>query len=101
MDLRVYYEKIRKIEAGLPEPFVVIVSHDTPDGGKRGIKTDVPRKLAARLIAEEKAELASPEEAAQFRAEAETKRMTAAEEEMEAATLWRGPQRVPKVGKKS
>jgi hypothetical protein len=73
MDLRVYYQKIRKIEAGLSEPHVVIVSRDTPDGGKAGVKNDVPRALAARLIAEEKADLASPEQTAQFRAEAEAR----------------------------
>ena len=36
---------------------------------KPGVKTDVPRSLAAKLIVEERARLASPEEAAQFRAE--------------------------------
>ncbi len=47
MDLRVYYQKIRKFEAEIPEPFVVLVSRETPDGGKAGVKTDVPRSLAA------------------------------------------------------
>ena len=73
MDLRVYYQKIRKIEAELKDPEVVIVSRETPDGGKRGMKSEVPRSVAARLISDEKADLASPEEAAQFRAEVETK----------------------------
>jgi len=71
MDLRVYYQRIRKIEAGLKDPYAVIVSRETPDGGKRGVKTEVPRALAAKLIAEEKADLATPEESAQFRADAE------------------------------
>ena len=71
MDLRAYYQKIRKIEAGLKEPTAVIISRETPDGGKPGVKTDVPRGVAARLIAEEKADLAAPEESVQFRAEAE------------------------------
>jgi hypothetical protein len=72
MDLRVYYQKIRKIEAGITEPFVVVVSRETPDGGKPGVKADVSRSVAARLVAEEKAELATPEEAAQFRADTES-----------------------------
>lgn len=71
MDLRAYYQKIRRIETGIKESTVVIVSRETPDGGKPGVKVEVPRGLAARLVAEEKAELASPEEASQFRAEVE------------------------------
>ena len=73
MDLRAFYQKIRKIESAISEPEVVIVSRETADGGKRGMRTDVPRSLAARLMAEEKADLATPEEAAQFRAQVEVK----------------------------
>ncbi len=68
MDLRAYYRKIRKIESGIEEPLVVIVSRETPDGGKAGVKAEIPRALAARMIAEERAELATPDEATQFRA---------------------------------
>jgi hypothetical protein len=71
MDLRVYYQKLRKIEAEITEPFVVLVSRETPDGGKPGVKTDVPRIVAARMITEERADLASPEESATFREETE------------------------------
>ena len=69
MNLRVYYQKIRTLEAEIAEPFAVIISRETGDGGKAGVKSDVPRYLAAKLITEEKAELASPQEAAQFRME--------------------------------
>ncbi len=69
MDVRIYFQKLRKIEAAIPEPYVVVVSRETPDGGKPGVKTDVPRSLAAKLIVEDQATLASPEETAQFRAE--------------------------------
>jgi hypothetical protein len=67
MDVRVYYQKIRKIEAELPEPYVVVVSRETGDGGKPGVRTEVPRSLAAKLIVEDQATLATAEEAAQFR----------------------------------
>jgi hypothetical protein len=77
MDVRAYYQKIRKIEGDIPEPYVVVVSRETPDGGKPGVKTDVPRSLAAKLIVEDQAALASPEEAAQFRAEEEGRRQEA------------------------
>ena len=70
MDVRVYYQKIRKIEAEIPEPYVVVVSRETPDGGKPGVMTDVARSLAAKLMVEDQAALASPEEAARFRATA-------------------------------
>ncbi|HML15631.1 MAG TPA: hypothetical protein VK419_01345 [Bryobacteraceae bacterium] len=73
MDLRAYYQKIRRIEAGLRDPSVVIVSRETPDGGRAGVKTQVPRALAARMIVEEKADLATPEEAEEFRASTEAK----------------------------
>jgi hypothetical protein len=74
MDVRVYFQKIRKLEAQILEPYVVVVSRETPDGGKPGVKTDVPRSLAAKLIVEDQATLASPEETAQFRAELEHQR---------------------------
>ncbi len=77
MDLREYYRKIRQVEAGIRDEFVVIVSRATRDGGKAGVKTDVPRSLAAKLIVEEKAELASAEEAARFRRDAESRWKTA------------------------
>lgn len=57
MDLRAYYQKIRKIEAEITEPFVVVVSRATEEGGKAGVKTTVPKRVAAKLIAEEKAVL--------------------------------------------
>jgi hypothetical protein len=73
MDLRAYYQKIRRIEAGIAEAAVVVISRETSDGGRAGVMTDVPRGVAARLIADEKAELASAEEAAEFRASVEKK----------------------------
>jgi hypothetical protein len=73
MDVLAYYEKIRKIEALIEAVFAVVTSRATPDGGRAGVMTELPRTAAARLIADGKADLANPEEAAQFRAEAEAK----------------------------
>jgi hypothetical protein len=73
MDLKAYYQKVRKIEAGIPEAFVVVVSRGTSDGGRQGVRSEAPRAVAARLIADGKADLASPEESAKFRGEAEVK----------------------------
>jgi len=73
MDLRAYYDKIRMIEGLVDAVFAVVTSRATPDGGRAGVKTELPRAVAARFIADGKADLASPEETAQFRAEAEKK----------------------------
>jgi len=83
VDLRIYYQKLRQIEAGLSEPYVVLVSLATPDGGKAGLRTEVPRELAARYIADGKARPASEEEARAFHQEQLTARKEA--ERREAA----------------
>lgn len=67
MDLRAYYRKVREVEATIPSEHVVLVSLATPEGGKPGIRTEAPRAIAARLIAEGRARLASEEEQAEFR----------------------------------
>lgn len=66
MNLRSYFQKIREIEQSLREPFVVVVSQETSDGGMRGLLTEVPKYLAARMIADGRAELASEEEGRDF-----------------------------------
>jgi hypothetical protein len=58
MNLRAYYQKIRDLERSLLEPFVVVMSRETPDGGKEGVLTEVPRLLAARMIVDGRAVLA-------------------------------------------
>jgi len=69
MDLRAYYRKIRALEASIETADAVVVSQETPDGGKAGMMTEVPRLLAARLVVEEKARLATEEEASRFAAD--------------------------------
>ena len=66
MDLRAYYGKIRETEAMLKGESFVIVSLATSEGGKAGVKTEVPRALAAKLLAEGRARLASDEEGIAF-----------------------------------
>lgn len=62
MNLRTYYQKIREIEQNLVEPFAVVESIETADGGKEGVLTEVPKPLAAKMIADGRARLA-PEQA--------------------------------------
>ncbi len=62
MDLRDFYKRIREIEATIESAFALVVSHDTADGGKAGVMTEAPRPIVARLIAEGRARLATPDE---------------------------------------
>ncbi len=57
MDLRMFYQKLRKIEQEITDPHVVVVSEETSDGGKAGQKAEVSRAIAARLIVEGRARL--------------------------------------------
>ena len=66
MDMKAFYQKLRQIEESISDPHVVIVSHETPDGGRAGVMTETPRPLAARMIAEGKARLATKEESGSF-----------------------------------
>src|SRR5947207_6351446 len=66
MDLKTYYRKLRDLEATLPDE-VVVISKETPEGGRAGHITEAPRHVAARLIVEGAAEQASAADAEQFR----------------------------------
>jgi len=76
MNLRSYYQKLHEVEDSLAAPFVVLVSHETSDGGKEGLLTEVPKRLAAQMIAEGRAHVATEETAKEFqRKAAEAKRV--------------------------
>ena len=67
MDLRSYYKKVADAEATIKSKEVVLVSLATPEGGKEGVPTEAPRTVAARLIAEGKARVATADESRDFR----------------------------------
>ena len=69
MDLKQYFRKIRQVEASLTEKYPIIVSLETPDGGKPGMVSETTRETAARLIVEGRAVLASEEEKEMYRAQ--------------------------------
>jgi hypothetical protein len=76
MDLKLYYQKIRDTESKIPDVFPVIVSQETDDGGKAGSYAEVTRAIAAKMITEGMARLATAEEAKAYRENrAEAKRM--------------------------
>jgi hypothetical protein len=66
VDLRVYYSKVREAESSLIAEHTVMVSLATSEGGKPGVRTEVSRQIGARLIAEGRARVATPEEAEEF-----------------------------------
>lgn len=71
MDLRAFYQKLRKIEQEITDSHVVVVSHETPDGGRPGQLAEVSRIIAARLILEGRARLATVDESTDFHAAAQ------------------------------
>ena len=66
MDLKVFYQKVRQVEASLPGAHVVVISQETPDGGRAGVPSEVTRAVAARMIVQGSARLATPDEANTF-----------------------------------
>ena len=68
MDLILYYNKIREQQQEIGEDFPVVISNQTGDGGKAGHPTEVPRAVAARMIVQGLARLATQSEAEAFRA---------------------------------
>src|SRR5215467_1090600 len=68
MNVRLYYQKIREAESGIPDEYPIVVSRETADGGKAGTLTEVSRRVAAKLLAEGTATLASAADADVFRA---------------------------------
>lgn len=69
MDLRVFFQKVRQQEKEIPGSHAVVVSTETPDGGRPGQTAEVARRVAARMIVEGKARLATPEECARYQAD--------------------------------
>ena len=67
MDLKQYFRKIRQIEATLVDRFPLVVSLETPDGGRSGLISEIPRAEAAKMIVEQRAVLASEEEKELYR----------------------------------
>ena|SRR5690242_4100303 len=85
MDLKRYYQKIREVESTIVDTFAVVVSLETPDGGKGGTLTEVLPRVAAKMVVDGVAKLASKDEARRLR-EAQAEAQRAAEQ---AATMSR------------
>jgi hypothetical protein len=75
MDLKLYYQKLRDKESEITEAFPIVVSNETADGGKLGVLTEVTPAIAAKMLVEGVARLATPKEEMAFRTvQAEAKR---------------------------
>lgn len=81
MNLRAYFQKIRQAEALIEGDAVLTVSIAGDDGGLEGIRSEVPRGLAAKLIVEGKVRLATAEEAEAQKADQEERRRQMAEKD--------------------
>ncbi len=86
MDIRAYFQKIRAAERNIQDPYTVVISLDTPEGGKPGQSTEVSRASAAQLVVEGKARLATAEEVAAFY-QSSKEAFAAAEEEKLASRI--------------
>jgi hypothetical protein len=86
MDIRMYFQKVRELERGIADAFPVVVSLETPEGGKAGVATEVTRETAARLVADGKVRLASIAERDAYYAEAKAA-LAAAEEAQMASKI--------------
>ena len=62
MDLRQYFRKVRETEKGIKDSYALVSSLETAEGGKQGVLTEVSREIAAKLIAEGRAVLATAEQ---------------------------------------
>jgi len=67
MDLRQFYRKVRELESSLPQPYVMVTSVESSDGGRPGIVSEVAREVAAMLIVGGKAMQASESEIESYR----------------------------------
>ena len=74
MNLRDFYANVRNTIATLDDPFVVLVSKVTQDGGKAGVMTLAKREIAARLIVQDRARLATEEETTTYFSDEKAKR---------------------------
>jgi len=82
--MKSYFRRIREVEDSIVEKDAVIVSSQTADGGREGVITEVPRMVAARLVAEGRARLASDAERSEYVAATKERHVRAEEAQRRA-----------------
>jgi hypothetical protein len=66
MDVKQYFRRLREIEDSFVDKYPVVISLETPDGGKAGLIAEMSRHVAAKMILEARAVLASAEQKAAY-----------------------------------
>ena len=82
MDVKQYYRKINEVQTGLNDKYPIVISLETSDGGKAGVVSEVSRSVAAKLIVEGRAVLASQAEIENYRNEQIVARRSAEKAEL-------------------
>lgn len=66
MDVKQYFRRLREIEESFIDKYPVVISLETPDGGKAGLLAETSRQVAAKMILEGRAVLANTEQKAAY-----------------------------------
>jgi hypothetical protein len=66
MDVKQYFRRLREIEDSFVDRYPVLISLETPDGGKAGLIAEMSRYVGAKMILEGRAVLASAEQKASY-----------------------------------
>lgn len=82
MDLKQYFRKLRETESSLVDTYPVVVSLETADGGKGGVISEVSRAVAAKLIVENRAVLATEDQKAIYLHDQDLAKRTAEKAEL-------------------
>ena len=76
MDPKEFYRRVRQTASTIEEPYVVVCSQETTDGGQAGVLSYVNRETAARLLVRGFAVLATPEQSETYFAEDRQRRQS-------------------------
>ena len=64
MDVKQYFRKLREVENSFIDSYPVVISLETSDGGKAGLISEMSRPVAAKMIVEGRAVVATEEQKA-------------------------------------
>jgi len=84
VDVKQYYRKVGEAESNIHEQYPLLVSLETEDGGKAGVMSEVTREIAAKMIVEGRAALATQADKEQY-----CERQASAKKSVESAELAR------------
>ncbi len=66
MDVKQYFRRLREVEESFVDKYPVVISLETPDGGKAGLIAETSSHVAAKMIVEGRAVLANAEQKAAY-----------------------------------